>query len=198
MNLVNTHGHWDHIGNNHEFERVYIHKKEAGFISNPVNISNLKSSPEKIAKNYNDMDFILAPPSEVSEIDEGYIFDVGNLSIEVLHTPGHSPGSISLLTNKGELFPGDLVHYGSVFLPKKKYLNIVIDSLQRIINLFDDGKVQNLYPAHGDYPQDKELVVKLFEGINNLDEFWDQKQKDKFLRSWIIDDGTFKYVLSRF
>ncbi len=144
------------------------------------------------------MDFILAPPSEVSEIDEGYIFDVGNLSIEVLHTPGHSPGSISLLTNKGELFPGDLVHYGSVFLPKKKYLNIVIDSLQRIINLFDDGKVQNLYPAHGDYPQDKELVVKLFEGINNLDEFWDQKQKDKFLRSWIIDDGTFKYVLSRF
>lgn len=196
--VVNTHGHWDHIGNNHEFEKVYIHKNEAGFISNPVNISNLRDSPEEIAKNYEFMDYMLEPPHEVSEVEEGNVFNLGKLTVKVLHTPGHSPGSISFLTDRGELFPGDLVHYGSVFLPKKKSLNTVVNSLQRLIKLFDKGEISSIYPAHGGFPRGKELVEKLIEGINNLDKLWEQKRKNKFLRSWIIDDGTFNYVVSRF
>ncbi|TXT61163.1 MAG: Hydroxyacylglutathione hydrolase [Promethearchaeota archaeon] len=196
--VINTHGHWDHIGNNHEFERVYIHKNEAGFIKNPVNISNLRDSPEEIAKNYEPMDYILSPSAKVVKVEEGDEFDLGNLAVEVLHTPGHSPGSISILTHRGELFPGDLMHYGSVFLPKKKLLNTVLTSLDHILQLFDDGKVKSLYPAHGSFPHGRELVEKLIKGINNIDNLWEQKEKDQFLRSWVIDDGTFKYVISRF
>ncbi|MBD3195240.1 MAG: MBL fold metallo-hydrolase [Candidatus Lokiarchaeota archaeon] len=196
--VVNTHGHFDHIGCNSEFDKVFIHKIEASFISNPVNVSNLKDSPEEIAKNYESKNYIIEPPNSVIPIDEEHTFDLGDFEIKVIHTPGHSPGSISLLTSRGDLFPGDLAHYGSLFLPHKKRFGTVLESLSKLIDLLNKGDAKEVYPAHGRFPVGKDLLEEEYKGIKNIEKLWDQKQKDRFLRSWIIKDENFKYIISRF
>ena len=53
------------------------------------------------------------PCAQVSEIDEGDVIDLGDRAFEVLHLPGHSPGSIGLWhSSAGVLFSGDAIYDG--------------------------------------------------------------------------------------
>ncbi len=193
--VVNTHSHWDHACGNREFDEIHVHEIESKMVSMPNNISLLKDSPREIVKRYEINNFLLPPASKINSLKDGDTFDLGDLSVKVIHTPGHSPGSISLLTNRGELFPGDLAHYGSVFLPKKKQFPIVLSSLLKLINLFEAKKITEIYPSHEKYPVGLELLRGLHEGIQNIENLWETRQKDRFLRSWIVDDGNFKYII---
>jgi glyoxylase-like metal-dependent hydrolase (beta-lactamase superfamily II) len=55
----------------------------------------------------------LPPVQDLQRLAEGDTFKAGSLSLEVLHTPGHSPGGVSLLTD-GIVFPGDALFAGSI------------------------------------------------------------------------------------
>ncbi|MHA1725266.1 MAG: MBL fold metallo-hydrolase, partial [Promethearchaeota archaeon] len=118
--VLNTHGHWDHVGNNSQFEKVYIHEKEARLISTPINISNIADSEKTIAKIFKKNNYLLMPTKHVESLKDGDMIDLGNITLEVIHAPGHSPGCIVLSSNRKELFIGDIAHEGAVFLPKKK------------------------------------------------------------------------------
>jgi len=79
-------------------------------------------------------------------VDDGSTIEVGDLRFKVLHTPGHSPGSISLL-GYGLIFTGDLMFkmgYGRTDLPGGSY-TMLMRSLKRILSFEDDLKV---YPGH--------------------------------------------------
>ena len=162
----------------------------------PFDISILKDSPKDVVNVYNDKNsFKYPPPKEVKSLKEGDKFDLGDIEVEVIHTPGHSIGSISLLTNKGELFTGDTAHYGSMYLPKRKQFPIILSSISKLKDLFDANKVQEIYPSHERYPVGRELLDELYSGISNIEKNWDTKQKDRFLHAWILEDSNFKYVL---
>jgi glyoxylase-like metal-dependent hydrolase (beta-lactamase superfamily II) len=132
--VLNTHSHFDHRGSNEEFNILYAHSLEVNELSEPFDLSFLKDSAPDIAKNYVQKGFILKSVNSVKEIEDGFVFNLGNVSIKVIHTPGHSPGSISLLSNKKELFTGDTAHYGTIYLPKRKEHSIILTSLQRMIS----------------------------------------------------------------
>ena len=132
---VATHGHDDHIGNHHEFADVVAHPLEAPLLANPPLrslapreawgdevVDALEASGYPIPDPY----FVDAvPPSFVVErfrqqavravrtVDEGDIIDLGDRAFEVLHLPGHSPGSIGLWdAGSGTLFSGDAIYDG--------------------------------------------------------------------------------------
>jgi len=194
--VFNTHSHFDHRGANDEFGTIYIHESEAKNASMPFDISILKDSPKDVVNVYNDKNsFKYPPPKEVKSLKEGDTFDLGDIAVEVIHTPGHSIGSISLLTNKGELFTGDTAHYGSMYLPKRKQFPIILSSISKLKDLFDANKVQEIYPSHERYPVGRELLDELYSGISNIEKNWDTKQKDRFLHAWILEDSNFKYVI---
>jgi glyoxylase-like metal-dependent hydrolase (beta-lactamase superfamily II) len=195
--VINTHSHWDHILSNIEFNEIYIHQKEAQFISNPINISNLKDSPKDIVKVYEKYNFSIPPSSGIKTIEEGDKFDLGGYIIDIIHTPGHSPGSISLITNKNELFTGDLAHYGAVYLPKKKDLPEVLSSLSKLRNMIKLRGNIKIFPSHEEFGVDKNLLEDLYKGIENIENLWSKRQKDDFHFSWIIEDNKFKYIISR-
>ncbi len=197
LKVINTHCHWDHVGGNHEFDEIYIHEIEKLTISRPINISNLKGSPKKVVNRYEKYNFSIPPALSIKPLKDGDNMDLGEINIEVIHTPGHSPGSICLLTNRNELFTGDTAHYGTPYLPKKKSFPEVLSNLSKLINICEKQQSIEIFPSHEEFGVGIELLKDLYNGIANIENIWDTKVKNDFMRSWIIDDGKFKYDISR-
>jgi glyoxylase-like metal-dependent hydrolase (beta-lactamase superfamily II) len=135
VTAVATHTHLDHVGGHHEFDHTLVHELEADNLRSPMDRGTLLYSelPIDYVRGLNeagyvvDRDFITALPradydmggyrlndSVVSEIvAEGDIVDIGDRHFEVLHLPGHSPGSIGLWeAATGTLFSGDAIYDG--------------------------------------------------------------------------------------
>jgi len=197
LKVLNTHCHWDHVGSNHEFDEIYIHEIEKLTISRPINITILSSSSKDVVKRYEKYNFSLPPASSVKPLKDGDSIDLGDLNLEVIHTPGHSPGSICLLSNRNELFTGDTAHYGSPYLPKKELFPQILSNLSKLIKLCEKKQSIEIFPSHEEFGVGIELLRDLYSGIANIENIWDTKVKNDFMRSWIIDDGKFKYDISR-
>jgi glyoxylase-like metal-dependent hydrolase (beta-lactamase superfamily II) len=135
VTAVATHTHSDHVGGHHEFAHTLVHELEADNLRSPRERGTLLASVlgENAIRRYReagypfDGDLITALPSPdyvmsdyevraatVTEIvKEGNIVDLGNRHFEVLHLPGHSPGSIGLWeAASGTLFSGDAIYDG--------------------------------------------------------------------------------------
>jgi glyoxylase-like metal-dependent hydrolase (beta-lactamase superfamily II) len=135
VTAVATHTHADHIGGHHEFDHTLVHAAEAENLRVPADRSTLRLSqmPSHYVESLTragyvvDRDLITALPhagydmdsyaihdSVVSEVVvEGDIVDLGDRHFEVMHLPGHSPGSIGLWEKStGTLFSGDAIYDG--------------------------------------------------------------------------------------
>ncbi len=104
--ILNTHGHYDHIGAVEEIISnygvpFYIHELEESIITDPKrNFSSFFGENELSLKTYN----------LIKNTDYGYFTGLG---IEIINVPGHTPGSIMLKTGKF-LFTGDLLFRGAI------------------------------------------------------------------------------------
>ncbi len=140
--VVNTHGHFDHIGGNGYFinAKVAIHEKDADIIE--------KGDAERSYADF--FDGKLHPRSVDRKLREGDRIVAGGMELEVLHTPGHTPGSICLFDRKsGVLFTGDTLFsdgVGRTDMPGGNPEELE-KSLEKIFNL---NGVQKILPGHGE------------------------------------------------
>jgi glyoxylase-like metal-dependent hydrolase (beta-lactamase superfamily II) len=135
--IINTHGHGDHISSNRRFEApIYIHRLDADFLENSE--LNLSATFGLTIK---------SPPAS-RLLEEGDIIKIGNLELKVIHTPGHTPGSICLLTN-GAVFTGDTLFMGGVGrtdFPYGSEEQLINSTKQKLLILEDETVI---YPGHG-------------------------------------------------
>jgi glyoxylase-like metal-dependent hydrolase (beta-lactamase superfamily II) len=139
--IVNTHGHIDHIGANRDVKEEYdipilIHSADSPMLNN-VQDSQLRMFLQ--AKD--------SPPAD-KFIDEGERISIGESELTVLHTPGHSEGSVSLLSD-GFILSGDLLFWRSVGrtdLPGGSWKVLESSIRNRIFTLAEDVVV---LPGHG-------------------------------------------------
>jgi glyoxylase-like metal-dependent hydrolase (beta-lactamase superfamily II) len=192
--VLNTHSHFDHIGGNYEFDKIYIHPEELKSISIPTDILFLKDSPNEIVKRYESRNYNIQAANKVKPIKDDDFIDLGDLSIQVIHTPGHSTGSISLLTNKGELITGDTAHYGTMYISKED-LPTHLSSIKRLLDLFQENSNIEIYPSHEEFAVGRNLLEDLSKGFKNIDNIWETKKWDDFLEAWLVNDDTFKYAV---
>lgn len=144
--IINTHGHFDHIGANHFFNLpVYIHKYDFEFLKNPEkNLSSLFAIPY-ICKN-----------NRVFILEEGDIIKIGKLNLKVIHTPGHTPGSICLKIDN-ILFTGDTLFadgIGRTDFPEGDEERLIKSIKEKILILPDETII---YPGHGEITKLKNI-----------------------------------------
>ena len=131
---VATHSHSDHVGGMHEFEHRAAHRSEETVMREPV-VSWLDTSvyDDTVLGPYRDAGYDIpavfidavpprgvvatvvtsAPAPLTRLVDHGDVIDLGDRTFEVLHLPGHSPGSIGLWeSTTGTLFSGDAAYNG--------------------------------------------------------------------------------------
>ncbi|MFX1378206.1 MAG: MBL fold metallo-hydrolase [Promethearchaeota archaeon] len=195
--VFNTHYHWDHPLGNVEFKEVYIHENELDIVSKPYDVSYFKDSPNKIVRIYAEQNFLIPPAKIVRPLKDGDKFNLGEIKLKVIHCPGHSPGSICLLTSSGELFTSDVAYYGDQFLPKKEMFPQVLKTLSKLIALCEMEKNLELYPSHRKCPCDKTLLTDLYNEIENIENLWDTKKAFDFFEAWQIDGNKFRFFISR-
>ncbi len=135
--IINTHGHGDHIAANSDFRApVYIHEMDKDFLLDPnKNLSGAFLFP-----------FVSPAASRI--LKDGDTIKLGTLTMEVMHTPGHTPGSISIALDD-VVFTGDTLFAGGVGRTDFAYGSegALIKSIQdKLMPLADDIII---YPGHG-------------------------------------------------
>lgn len=133
-----THGHLDHIGAAKEFcgseIPFYIHKEDELALTDPKAWGG--AWPEATGR-----------PDEVRTMSDGDVLDLAGITFEVMHTPGHTPGSVCFRL-PDSLFSGDLVFLGSIgrYDFPNSSAEAMAASLRRFLTLPDELAV---YPGHG-------------------------------------------------
>ncbi len=137
--IVSTHGHWDHIGDN----AAVAEHTGASIAVHPADRQRL-TKPEPLWA-----PFEIPPSVPAVELAEGGVIRFGDLRLDVLHTPGHTEGSVCLLArDEGVLFSGDTLFaggWGRVDLPGGSP-EAMADSIARCAGLDDSIRV---LPGHG-------------------------------------------------
>ena len=115
-----SHAHCDHIGGHHEFDERWIHGAEVEIMRAPTR-DNTVAAPyvcDEMFENapppgFDSAAWNVTPCEPTRVLVEGDLVDLGDRAFQVLHAPGHSPGSIALFEPAtGILFSGDVVHDG--------------------------------------------------------------------------------------
>jgi len=140
--IILTHAHWDHFAAAAELAektgaKIGIHKLDREALQNPrLSLAQMFGDELNI------------DPATLVELEDGQVIKIGDLEAEVIHTPGHSPGSITIRTGD-RLFTGDLLFYRSIGrtdFPGGSHEGLLKSVRERIFTYPDHVKV---YPGHG-------------------------------------------------
>ena len=151
--VLNTHGHMDHLGGNHEFGKAYLSEKDFDMANTEKLRSEWKRFVEKAKKEpgFYGNDYMIKDRQpgdfQMLPLKEHQIFDLGGRSLEVLFTPGHTPGSVVFLDRKNKLlFAGDSV-VSTPILIFDTYSSTVKEFAEALREL-DKEDFELIFPGH--------------------------------------------------
>ena len=143
--LLNTHADRDHIGGNAQFASFYMHPSEAAFYYNEQN-----------------------GRGRMLPVFDGDVIDLGGRELEIVHLPGHTPGSITVLDRRNRcLIGGDPIQEdGEIFMfGAQRDFSAYIAGLERLLQR-DDFDV--VYPSHAKETVGRGAIPQLIDGAKRI------------------------------
>lgn len=170
---VATHIHWDHIGGHKYFPEFYAHEAEldwlnGGFPLSADTIREMVVDRCDLPKGFDVSKYSMFQGTPSRVLKDNDIIDIGGRAIEILHTPGHSPGHICFWEKEtGYLFTGDLVYKDTLFAyypstDPEAYLA----SLEKIASL----PAKRVFPAHHSLDIQPEIIIRMRDAFRELKE----------------------------
>lgn len=189
--VINTHGHTDHVAANYQFDEVYIGREDEQLMR------NLFESEEEKQIFYQEMKMYAADASQpglehfssteykqafeeatvsfkIRYLEEGMVFDLGGTTLEAIHIPGHTPGGYVLLdTGNRRLFVGDAVlRHVSVLHEGGMKVSEFIAGMEKLRSMQD--RFDWIIAAHGHRqpgfrPLEPEFISKLICCAQSID-----------------------------
>ena len=144
--VVNSHGHLDHIGNNNQFDEIYIH---------PADTALLRAHFSNYGK----------PHFTVKLLNDGEVIDLGNRKVNVYNVPGHTRGSLVFLDQKTSiLITGDAIARRLLYtFGDWTDLSVYFHALERIGKLKFDAILTN----HDRFLMSPDLINRLKKAISD-------------------------------
>ncbi len=170
--ILITHAHWDHIGSAKKIKKLTgaklaLHEKEKEWLEKPVihippGVTTWGSTFSKIMSFLTKNMKIQSAKVNITLTDNDFPLADWGIPGKIIYTPGHSPGSVSLLLNSGEAFVGDLA-MNAFPMKLSPGLPIFADSLETVREswkLLLNRGAKVIYPAHGK-PFSADIIKRL-------------------------------------
>ena len=162
--IVLTHGDFDHSGNAAYLRskfgtQIAMHKTDSGMVERGDMLWN-RNKQSILVRIMFKLFFRLSESDRFKPdlyIDEGYDFSGYGFDARVIAIPGHSKGSIGILTTSGDLFCGDLLI--NTDKPAKNTIIDDVDKLNASVEKLKRFQINTVYPSHGK-PFPMELYIK--------------------------------------
>ena len=193
--VVLTHEHYDHVGGAHLFQQVALYH-------DPNAIARVKQGMEnREARKFVAGDYIWKPLPEgvdpqtfrvhgfepTTLLEEGQRIDLGGRTLEVLHTPGHSPASVCLLDGKNRvLFTGDHFYPGPLYAHSADAdIDRYLESNRKISARL--AEYDHVLPGHNEPWVASEVIPRVGKAFETIFEGGGEYSEDDGLRRYRFD-----------
>ena len=121
--VLNTHAHWDHAGANSQFAECAIHAAEVAWLAQEQDIGDTRQAMQSararavLPPDFDPASYRIHPAQAGRILADNDVIDLGGRTLQVIYTPGHSPGHVAFLDRAdGTLFTGDVAYRGPMFI----------------------------------------------------------------------------------
>ncbi len=173
VKVLLTHYHFDHIGCAHQFDSVAISELEAHLVSGQQT-PEMQAATARVAErcrqplppNFSFDRYAIGPVALTGRLHDGDLIDLGGRVLQVVHTPGHSPGSVCFWdAGAGLMFGGDTFNRGLITMSLELCdIEAYQSSLDRLISALP-AATASLLPAHYATPVGTDTLAGLAAGI---------------------------------
>jgi glyoxylase-like metal-dependent hydrolase (beta-lactamase superfamily II) len=173
--VVNSHSHYDHIGDNHRFAEVWAFDDDGEIAYTERGLSRKECAKRlrpgtyrQLPPGFDPATYEIRPSRITRRLLHGQIIELGGRALTVHHTPGHSPGSICLLDgHDGLLFTGDTFYPGMLYAHfEDSDVSAYEDSIRYLVARL--GEVSHLCPAHNEAHVEKEMLIRVQNAFDEI------------------------------
>ncbi len=175
IKVINTHGHVDHIQGNKFFDDIMLHKDDSKLIKfhssfllklfiyfaerKNLNFEEKKNTSKFFQKNIQKLEYV----------SDGYLIDLGDRVLEIIHMPGHTQGSICILDKKDRiLFSGDSISNDIwLFQKESTTVNKFMESMSKVIKRKSEFDV--IIFSHSSVLFKTTILEKILNCVRNID-----------------------------
>lgn len=159
IQVINSHGHVDHIGGNYQFDKVCLNRKDWGVIES--NRAILKTIEMNMHEELVNCKKSMEMTEQMPDIIPGTKIDLGDRTLEVVPLEGHTPGSIGLLLKEdrilfaGDAFTPQMCLFFPESMPVEAYQSMLRRTMEQPFDQYVLGHYTQLFP--------KSYLMKMLE-----------------------------------
>ena len=172
IDVVTTHVHWDHIGGHRYFKNILVYEDEkdwlAGQFPLPLAVvkANLLHKPCDFPAEFQIEHYQIFQGEPNAVLHDEDTIDLGNREVQIIHTPGHSPGHICFYEKERKyLYSGDLIYAGCLdaFYPTTDPVQFM-ESVKKVKAL----PLKKILPGHHRLNIPVQLVHEIDRGFSEI------------------------------